>query len=485
MIQLRPYQQSIVDGCRDAFAAGHRRLVVVAPCRSGKTYTFASMASGAAKRAIQVLATAHRDTLIEQASQTFTKFGIDHGVISSSRIPVSTVQLGMIGTVANRLDRIPPPKLIIVDEAHRALGKRYRAVIDAFPDARVLLFTATPARTDGRGLGETADALIMGPQPRELIAADAICEPRIFVPPLAVDLSDIKEPDSAKGIAAAGERMCAPTIIGDVISHYRKYADGLSFVCFCSGVKHAATMAERFTASGIPCRNIDGTHTPDERREIMSALRSGEIIGVTSADLISEGVDLPSVYCTMHLRRTSSLIIYIQQYFRSLTPEPGKQFGILLDHVGNFDRFGPPHADREWSLDGKHNHAKQPIEVGLAIRRCDKCFLVYEAHLSACPYCGTTAEAGSRLLEERDGQLVEITERDRRLEWLKSAEYGKALSSCETPEQIREMANARGYAAGWAIRQVMGRFGVSKWQAAKMSGYKPGVAKHIRADEAA
>ena len=480
-ITLRPYQDDLVRRCRDAFAAGARKIVPVAPPRSGKTCTFAYMAHGASQRGIPVLVLAHRDVLIEQASATFDRFGIDHGLIlsgrSGNRLPV---QLGMVKTVANRINRIAPPGLIIVDEAHRALGKSYLAILDAFPNARVLLFTATPARTDGRGLGQVADALIMGPQPRELIAAGAICEPRIFVPPLPVDLSDIPDPDTIKGVAAAGARMDTPSITGDVIAHYRQYAAGKPFIAFCSGIKHAASVAVQFNASGISTRNIDGTQSREERREIIAALRTGAIVGVTSADLISEGFDIPSVHCTIHLRRTSSLIIYIQQYFRSLTPEPGKDFGVILDHVGNFDRFGPPHADREWCLDDKRNHNRKPIEKGLTVRRCEKCFAVYESHLAHCPHCGTAPAPGSRVVEERDGELVEVTERDRRTEMLASAKYGEALASCETAMQIREMANARGYRSTWTILRVMERFGVSKWDAAEMCGYQRGAAAHVR-----
>lgn len=481
MITLRPYQERLVDGCRDAFRAGHRAVVVAAPCRSGKTHTFAYMGARAAEKGLSVLALAHREMLIEQASATFGEHGIEHGLILAgrpgNRIPV---QLGMMGTVARRIDKIRPPDLLILDEAHRALGAQYRAILAAFPRARALLFTATPARTDGRGLGEVADTIVMGPQPRELIELGNLCQPRIFTVPLDVDLSAIKNIDGIAGMSKAAALMDRPSITGDVIEHYRTYADGKTFIVFCSGVQHAANVARQFTEAGIPTRNIDGSHTRDERRDIMTALRSGQVLGITSSDLISEGVDLPSVHCTIHLRRTSSIIIYIQQYFRSLTPEPGKNFGVILDHVGNFDRFGYPQADREWSLDGKHDHNKQALANRLTVRRCKECFMIYEPHLGSCPFCGATAEVGSRVLEERDGALVEVTERDIRKEVLASAKYADALAACQSPEQIREMANARGYRSTWAILRVMERFAVSKWDAARMLGYKPGAAAHVR-----
>lgn len=480
MIQLRAYQQNLVEKSRNAFRAGHRRQVLVAPPRSGKTYTFVFMATSAAQKGMRVLVMAHREALIEQTAASFDAVGVEVGLIMAGRngnnLPI---QIGMMGTVARRLDRIHPPNLIIIDEAHRALGATYRKILDAFPCARVLLFTATPARTDGRGLGAVADILIQGPQPRELIAAGNICAPRIFTPPLDVDLSSIRKVSGDYDMRAQATLLDKATIIGDVMEHYRTYADGKSFVAFCAGIDHAAHLAQQFTESGIPTRSIDGTNNRAERNEIMRALRDGSIRGITSVDLISEGVDLPSVHATIHLRRTASLIIYIQQTFRSLTPEAGKTHGVILDHVGNFDRFGWPDADREWTLDDAHNHNKRAVEARISVRRCHVCFANFLPHLDHCPHCGAVAERESRVLEERDGELVEITRDQARAEKISSAPYLSALQMCETPQEIKQMAKYRGYKSTWSIRMVMERFEVDKYEAARLLGYRPAAADWI------
>lgn len=480
-IELRPYQSDMLDRGRAEYRAGNRSVVFVAPCRSGKTVTFAFMSSGIAGRGQRALILAHREALIEQASETFTRIGVEHGLILSGRSGNTLpVQLGMIGTVARRLDRIAPPDWIIVDEAHRAVSKTYRSILDAFQKARVAMFTATPARTDGRGLGEVATALVMGPQPKELISLGNICQPRVFVPPIDADLSAITKTAGDYDVSQQAARLDRATVTGDVIAHYRTYAGGKSFIAFCAGVKHAAHVAEQFTAAGIPTLNIDGTHTREERRQIMTSLRSGAVLGITSADLISEGVDLPSVHATIHLRKTASVIIYVQQTSRSLTPEPGKTHGVILDHVGNFERFGWPHADREWSLDGAHNHNKRAAEKTIAVRRCRVCFACYEPHLLACPHCGAAAATESRRIEQRDGQLVEVSEETERQTRLAAGPYFEALKSCQTPEQVKEMAKARGLKPGWSIRQVMAKRDVGAYEAAKLLGYNPAIVRHLR-----
>ena len=46
-------------------------------------------------------------------------------------------------------------------------------ILDAYPNARLVGLTATPCRSDGRGLGNYFDELIEGPQIPELIEQKA------------------------------------------------------------------------------------------------------------------------------------------------------------------------------------------------------------------------------------------------------------------------------------------------------------------------
>ena len=43
--------------------------------------------------------------------------------------------------------------LVVIDEAHRSMATTYRRIIGAYPKAVVLGLTATPCRSDGKGLG--------------------------------------------------------------------------------------------------------------------------------------------------------------------------------------------------------------------------------------------------------------------------------------------------------------------------------------------
>lgn len=470
MITLRDYQSDAVDNLRDAFRAGNRRLCFVLPTGGGKTITASYMAQNASAKRIPVLILAHRIELIEQFAATLRQFRIPHGIIAAGRsMNREPVQVGMIGTVANRLDRIPAPGLIIVDEAHHATAKSYRRILDAFPAARVIGLTATPARTDGKGLGEVFDALVTGPTMRQLIDGGHLAPYRLFCPPNKMDLSGVhrRAGDFAKGELA--ERVDKSEIIGDAVAHYRKYAPGQTFAAFCVSVEHAAHVADQFTMAGIPTRPIDGGMNRGDRARTLDMLRSGELAGITSCDLISEGFDLPKIGAAIMLRPTQSLIIHLQQIGRALRPEPGK-VATILDHAGNTLRHGLPDIPRDWTLDGGASRATK-AENGIAIRHCRECFAIYPAALDECPHCHAVARLSARKIEERDGELIEITEQIEAEERWREGHWRERIRDCQSIGDLIQMQEARGYKKGWVLGRAQDHLGMTFDQAARACGY--------------
>ena len=59
--------------------------------------------------------------------------------------------------------------MIVCDEAHLIRAKSYAQIIAVYPDAILIGATATPIRSDGRGLGNAFDVIVETPQLRELI----------------------------------------------------------------------------------------------------------------------------------------------------------------------------------------------------------------------------------------------------------------------------------------------------------------------------
>lgn len=479
MIELRDYQVALVGGIKREIAAGRRTIVGVAPTGAGKTTIFSHITTGASAKGKDVLLLAHRQELVSQGADTLARFGLRHEVIAPTNVraaiavnhvrghgrqlidPTSNVRVASVQTLSGRLEKIRwLPDIIIVDEGHHCTeGSTWGKVLDHYrkvnPDLLVLLFTATPVRLDGKGLGAGhggyADAMVIGPSIGELIERGFLCKPIVYAPPNALDLAGIRTRfgDYAKG--ELEQAVDKKTITGDAVEHYRKICPGEPAVAFCASIAHAEHVAAEFKAAGFRAVAVNGS-TPDaERRKILAGLGNGTVDVVTSADLIGEGVDIPAVRCAILLRPTMSLSLYIQQVGRCLRPAPGKPNAIILDHVGNSLIHGLIDEDRNelWTLEGLKKRGRKAANDNVAPLpvRCPKCHALHRP-APKCPTCDHVyPPTTERKLEQTDGELVQITdEMAERLRKQKKQEVGKAQSL----EELERIERERKYKTGWA-----------------------------------
>jgi superfamily II DNA or RNA helicase len=456
MIKLRPYQQQLRNDLKKSWASGHKSSLVVLPTGGGKTYTFSSMAYDAALKGKRVLATAHRDSLINQISGSFGDFGIEHGIIKSGRkqnldlpIQVASVDTLAVRLASGKLDL--DFDFVIMDEAHHAAASRWAFLFDYFKGSYFAGFTATPCRKDGKGLEPMFSNIVEGPTIKELIGMGHLVAPRVYVPKDQLDFSSIKTTAGDFNIKAASQFMDRPKIIGDALDQYNKHCPGESAVCFCTNINHAESVAQAFRDAGYRAAAVYGKLGTKENTRRLAQLSSGELQVVTSCDLISEGTDVPRIAAVFQLRPTWSLSLYLQQVGRGLRPAEGKSECLVFDHAGNYRRHGLPQQDREWTLKGKKKK-KKIEEAAISETMCESCFAVFEPQ-PVCPYCGAAVKpkVKPRLMQE-EGELVEITE-----EMKKSKARNRRLeeSRCETLQDWIKLAKSRGYEhpVYWAKRR--------------------------------
>jgi superfamily II DNA or RNA helicase len=139
---------------------------------------------------------------------------------------------------------------------------------------------------------------------------------------------------------------------------------------------------------------------------------------------------------------TKSLALHSQQVGRALRPTPGKAKVLILDHSGNTYRFGPADAPRAWSLEGRANEKC----TSPAVCRCKACGALNPIAALTCEACGATLREPvprPARIEVRTSALVEV-------ERLRAMSYPQALRWAGTDAaQLRLVARARGYKAGW------------------------------------
>lgn len=443
-MELRPYQNQLANDIRGAFGSGANRPLAVSPTGSGKTVLFSYITSQVLKRGSRVIIVAHRREILDQISATLKRVGVPHGFIQAGKSTSNQpAMVASIQTLARRLDTIPAPDLVIIDEAHHSVSKSYVQMFAAWPNAKFIGVTATPERLDGKGLGAMFDRMVMGPSVQWLIDNGFLAQPVYYAPREVVDLSQVHTIAGDFDRSEAEEIVDTPRITGDAVTHYVRFCNRQRAVAFCISVAHAQHVADTFNSCGIPSASIDGTLDPEVRKQRVEDLTAGKILVLTSCELISEGFDLPAVNAAILLRPTQSLSMHLQQVGRALRPYPGKTNAIILDHVGNCLRHGLAEQERDWDLGGREKRLKKSSLV--ETKQCSKCFAIFAG--TVCPQCGSQREIAVREIEEVDGELQRLSIEDISKKREERREEGK----CKTLDDFRALAKLRGYKLGWAF----------------------------------
>lgn len=448
MPDLRPYQLRAVDAVRRHIAEGSRAPLLVAPTGAGKTVIMAHIAASAVGKRRRVVIVAHRAELVRQIQAAIRAEGIEPGIIApwARPNPFPPVQIASVQTLARR-DVMPHCDLLIVDEAHHTTpDNQWGAVVTGLRPRHLLGLTATPLRTDGRGLGDVYDSMEVVTTTAELVEAGWLARPVVYAPASGVDLAGVRVVAGDYSKAGLASAMGTAKVVGDAVGHYRRLCPGARAVAFGVSLQHCEAIAEAFTDAGVAAEVIDGRLGDDDRQAMLARLRDGVTRVLVSCDLIGEGFDLPAVKAAILLRPTISTALYLQQVGRALRPAEGKDRAIILDHAGNTLRHGMPTDDRAWSLAGEDEATRKSKRKADPdadpVWQCQECYAYTPAKVQACEACGVERPWAGRVVEVEAGELVEIQQAPRRAD----PERGRA----RTLEALERIEKERGYKSGWA-----------------------------------
>ena len=431
---FRLYQTKLVQAIYGAWSTVPN-VIAVCATGSGKTVMAARLLYDEPGASVFI---AHRTELVSQASVALAREGVRHRIIGPEGLRRTCVALHMdefgrsfyepqarcAVAGVDTLVRMDPQDgwfkqvaLWICDEAaHLLVENKWGRAVAMFPNARGVGFTATPTRSDGKGLGRHADGvfdvMVQGPPMRTLIESGFLTPYRLFCPPNDIDLTAVPVTDSGD---YSPERLRKAVhkskVVGDIVLHYLRVAPGKLGMTFCVDVEAAEETAVAFRAAGVEAQVITGK-TPDLlRASIMRRFRNREILQLVSVDIMGEGVDVPAVEVVQLARPTMSYGLHCQQIGRGLRLMDGKTHALILDHAGNSLRHGLVDAPREWSLDRRERRSRTAPTDVIPVRTClnPECMSVYERIHSCCPYCGHAPVVSDRSAPDRvDGDLHEV-----------------------------------------------------------------------------
>lgn len=412
MQTLRDYQTEAIHELRLLLRDGKRRLLLQAATGSGKTTIAAAMIDGAVKLGRRVVFLAHRKELIDQCSARLDGLGIDHGIVMADhprRRPHLPVQVASIQTLVKR-QLYAPPTLIFIDEAHRAAAKTYKSLLDRWPaDAAVIGLTATPIRSDGKGLASLFEAMVQCP------SLQALTDLGYLVPAIhfSTPTPDLKAVHVTAGDYDLQELACAMNtrqLVGNLVREWSKRAAGRRTVAFAVDIEHSKAIVADFRASDVPAEHLDGTTPRREREAILARLASGSTLVVSNVGVLTEGWDCPSASCVILARPTMSLGLYLQMSGRVLRPADDKTDCLILDHAGCVREHGLVSLDREWELtaDRLFKKGKKP-DISDTFKVCPDCDAELPKQTRKCPNCGYSFSDDAPI-KYKEGELVPVTE---------------------------------------------------------------------------
>lgn len=356
-LQLRPYQLDAIQAMRDRLGAGRVAPLCVSPTGSGKTVIEAELVRLHLEKdpANRVLVVAHRRELIGQIATTLVKVGITSvGEILPGTVqrPQARVQVASTQTLRAR-GLLPPATMIIYDEAHHYSADDWHELTKSYPGVLRVGFTATPMRSDGRGMAPAFDSLVVVSTIKELTALGFLVPCRVIAP---------------------AKPLRRPNMTHAPVDAYLAHAEGMRTVVFADFVANAEKFVGEFNAKGVDAVIIHGGLSDHDRRDALRAHEKGAVL--VNCMVLTEGWDSPYTQCCILARGCGSVGTFLQIIGRVLRIAPGKTGALLIDLTGrSFYDHGAPDADRLYSLTGKGIRSKDD-----------------DVAESYCPVCGQTVE---------------------------------------------------------------------------------------------
>ena len=303
------------------------------------------------------------------------------------------------------------PSLIVIDEAHHAVAKTYKEVMEAFPESKKLGLTATPCRLNRRGFTDLFDVLLQSWSAKKFIA-DGWLSLYDYMS-IREDSEDWRMVNSLKKRGADGdfslremsEKLNVQPSIERLCDTILRYAPNKKGIVYAIDIKHAEHIAEYYREHGLNAVAISSKTPLEERKAIIERfkgtndslkdtnchelsmnlannnslkgtnchefkiqnsknqnrlcrqfkIQNSKLKILVNVDLFGEGFDCPDVEFIQLARPTLSLAKYLQQVGRGMRVFEGKKYCLILDNVGLYRLFGLPSDDRDWQamFDGR------------------------------------------------------------------------------------------------------------------------------------
>ena len=306
-IQLYDYQEDMKERIEKAFES-HQSVMVQMPTGTGKTILLAEVVKSEKLKVKNpcVWIVVHRRELVEQIKETLAK-QLDSSLFTfhsslnpldsslftlpSSLNPLDSSLFTLRSSLTTRVFSIQwlskhyheleeKPSLIIIDEAHHAVAKTYKEVMDAYPEAKKLGLTATPCRLTKRGFTDLFDVLLQSWSVKKFIA-DGWLSLYDYMS-IREDSEDWRLVNSLKKRGADGdfslremsEKLNVQPSIERLCDTILRYAPDKKGITYAIDIAHAERIAQYYREHGLNAVAISSKTPPEERKQIIERFKN-------------------------------------------------------------------------------------------------------------------------------------------------------------------------------------------------------------------
>lgn len=379
---LREPQQEAYSHVQEFFADGKNNALIQVPVGCGKTGLVSILPFGLAAGRVLVIAPniQIKKELFDAMDVTnrrkcfWRKTGVltdnqmalgpiactlDSGNFSTaekSHIVITNVQ--QLATNTQKwLDQFDPQffAMIVVDEAHHSAAESWRKVIARFKNAKIVLLTATPFRSDRQ---ELEGDLVYRYSFRSATLRGYIKRLRAsYVAPAQVDLAFTDKSGMTYSLeevlrlkeeiwfsrSIALSPVCNMHIVDSSLAkleELRQTGTQHQLVAVACHIDHAKDIRSLYRKRGFTAEVLHSKMSPEAQVEVLAQLRNGTLDCIVQVQMLGEGFDHPKLSVAAIFRPFRSLAPYIQFVGRIMRvvvqndPTHPDNMGHIVTHLG-------------------------------------------------------------------------------------------------------------------------------------------------------
>ena len=432
--ELWPFQTEAVESLRESIRMGNHKPILCSPTGSGKTEIAMEIIRSAHAKGKSAIFVCDRKVLVNQTSDRFSLNDIPHGIAMAddTRDRMEPIQICSAQTLERRgflragrpaadelfggLSTSEKPDLIVIDECHDIRTNLLRMAHSA--GCPVIGLTATPFR---EGLAKHYNGIVNVTTTNQLIRDGYLAPLKVVASDNVVNTRDIRKTKTGEWVKddlSPEVQKISGRIVPEWARQTRKYFGGpVPTIAFVPRISDAENLAQQFQMAGHDFRTVHSKMNDTEKMEAIRDFRAGKHTGLVSCVSLTKGFDVPATLCMIDaypLRK--SLSMHIQKMGRIMRRAEGKEFGLVIDHTGNYLGFYEAmHAFFASGVDSLLDASR----AGKTVRKeedlfektepvCPECKMPLPPRVRECQLCGYERPRPEGTLLETEDKLVEI-----------------------------------------------------------------------------